>query len=318
MSKDINTPRTVEDLIRKYNFEKILGLTKNVENATLGVIKLQNELNSILTSLVINLSDVLDSQSEVSLWFYSDTPTKENEPYILWKNKEEHIGDICYAQNSGYVYQFNGEDWERNTDANLVSAMALTNIELDTTEDHERKVFFNTPTTPYSSGDWWIQDDGTLLICQLGKPTGEYEENDFINSSKYSATVSTKIDNTITVLKGTVQEITEDYVKFIDLSTGGSTTIAGENISTGAIQSNNYVANKTGTKINLLDGVIDTKGFKVDKDGNATVASIITNKGLVSNFQFASGPYFNWLGFNFNYATDEGYYPKNMPIYKDF
>ncbi len=296
MGRDINTPRTVEDLIKRYNFEKILGLTRNIENATQGVVKLENELNNILTSIVINLSNVLDSQSEVSLWFYSDTPTLENEPYTLWNNPKDHIGDIYYNQSTGYVYQFN-ETWERNTDANLVSAMALTNIEIDTTIDHERRVFFNTPKPPYSSGDWWIQNDGTLIICQLGKIEGEYDENDFISSNKYSATVSGKVGNELTVLKGTVQEITEDYVKFTDLATGGSTTIAGENISTGSIQSNNYVQNASGTKIDLTNGSIDTKEFKVDKDGNVTVSSIFTRQGLMSNLTFQTA---GWIGVDYN------------------
>ena len=44
--------------------------------------QINNEINNILHSLILNLKDVLDSQSEVSLWFYDDIPTLKNEPYI--------------------------------------------------------------------------------------------------------------------------------------------------------------------------------------------------------------------------------------------
>lgn len=288
--QDLNGVRTAQDLERKYDFASLLGLKKNIETQAKSLIKLDNELNSILKSLIINLKNVLDSQSEVSLWFYSGVPTSSNKPYILWNNPAEHYGDIYYDKNSGYVYQFNENSWERNEDYNLVQAMALTNTELDTSTDFERKVFFSQPIPPYDSGDWWIKEDGTLYICQLGKAANlQYEENDFIISSKYTTTVAIKQNDEITVLKGTVTQITEDYVKFTDLSTGGSTTIAGENITTGTIKSQNYVSGKTGMKIDLSNGTIDTKNTKWDEYGNILMnngAEVIGDKGLLTNLQF--------------------------------
>lgn len=122
----------------------------------------------MLNSLVINLSDVLDTQSSISLWFYEGIPTTSNEPYINWATPSDHYGDLYYDQNSGYVYKYTSTGWILQTDENLINALALTNVELDVTTDHERQVFFQQPTPPYQSGDWWIQDDGTLMICQLG------------------------------------------------------------------------------------------------------------------------------------------------------
>lgn len=294
--QDSNGVRTAQDLEKKYDFASLLGLKKNVEYAQKSILQINNELNNILNSLILNLKDVLDGQSEVSLWFYSGIPTTENEPYISWTSLEEHYGDIYYDQATGYVYQYSETGWERNKDTSLVQAMALTNTELSTNE-HERKVFFDTPTTPYSSGDWWIKEDGVLYICQLGK-TAElnYENTDFVPSSQYSTTVAIQQGNKITVLQGTVQQITKDYVKFTDLSTGGSTTIAGENIKTGVITSVNYSSNSKGMKIDLNNGQIDTKNFKLDEYGNVSLlngSKIITDDGLMTNLQY--------LGCNMSY-----------------
>ena len=182
--QDSNGVRNARDLETKYNLAQILGLKKNFEMFETSLTKINNELNNTMNALLINLSNMLNTQDEISLWYAEGVPTLDNFPSNTWKNLTEHYGDLYYNQLTGYVYQF-GEDktWHINDDINLIQAMALTNIEVDTTEDKERKIFFKTPTPPYSSGDWWIKEDGTLYICQLGKNIGNYEENDFIISS---------------------------------------------------------------------------------------------------------------------------------------
>lgn len=303
MSKqDANGVRSAKDLENKYNFAELLGIKKNFEVFQDRLTKINNELNNTINALLINLKDVLDTQKEVSLYFSEGTPNLENFPYTTWTQPEEHIGDLYYNQTTGYVYQFNGV-WNINEDVNLVQAMALTNIEIDTTEDKERKIFFQIPSPPYSSGDWWIKKDGTLYICQLGKSEGDYEEKDFIISSKYTATIAVKENNTIKVIKGTLQEITEDYVKYTDLSTGGSTTIAGENITTGSIKSANYVANTSGMKIDLEDGTIHSKNSKLDENGNWVLqngATVISDKGLKNTYLSNQKGY---LGFYPDFGT---------------
>lgn len=319
--QDCNGVRNAQDLERKYDFALLLGLKKNIEIQAKSLVKLNNELNNILNTLIINLKDVLDSQNEVSLWFYNGVPTTSNKPYTDWTNPAEHYGDIYYDKTTGYVYQFYEVGWQKNEDYNLIQAMALTNTELDTSSNFERKVFFEQPTPPYTSGDWWIKDDGTLFICQLGKVSGlNYEENDFIISSKYTTTIAVKQNEEITVLKGTVTQISENYVKITDLATGGSTTIAGENITTGSIKSKNYVQNSKGMKINLENGTIDTKNTKWDEYGNIKLsngATIITDKGLMSNLQFyGNNGKFVILGMDYNEMNNE-FQKYNISIYAD-
>lgn len=57
-------------------------------------------------------------------------------------------------------------------------------------------------------------------------------------------------------------------VTFANL-TDGVTQISGNNIKTGAIQSTNYVSDSTGMKINLTNGTIDSKQFKLKSDNTA-------------------------------------------------
>ena len=80
---------------------------------------------------------------------------------------------------------------------------------------------------------------------------------------------ASKIDLTgyLTVSSASSTYATNDGLK------KGTTTIDGGCLTTGNIQSSNYVANKTGTKINLNDGTIDTKGFKVSSTGSITATS---------------------------------------------
>lgn len=280
-----NNARTVEDLERKYDFASLLGLSKNIKMNKDSITKVQNELANMLNTLIINLKDVLDSQSEVSLWFYSGAPTTNNEPYTNWTTPADHYGDIYYDQTTGYVYQFSASGWTQNTDTNLVQAMALTNVELDTTTDHERKVYFIQPITPYSSGDWWILEDGTLKICQIGKTTGEYEANDFIVSSKYVATVASKTGDVLTVLEGTVTEITKKYVKYTDLATGGSTTINGANITTGTINTDNVTIGNGNVQL-------DEEGLKLSNG-----AKVVGENGLMNTYIFTNDDAFATCGY---------------------
>lgn len=274
--------RTANELERKYKlngiYQNTLKNTKNIEYATKDVTELQQSLKDTRDAILINLGDIV--QDAISLWFYSGVPTTSNVPYINWQTPSDHIGDLYYDQATGYVYKWNGS-WQQQDDRNLIQAMALSNVGVDTL-DHERQVFFTTPTN-YECGDWWIQEDGTLLICQTTRAT--YNQDDWINSNEYSNAISTATledgVETQTTLRGTVITKTANWVKFEDLADGSSTTIYGGKISTNAITSNNYVQGTSGMKINLTNGAIDSKNFKTDSSGNMTCASATLTDGIL-------------------------------------
>jgi hypothetical protein len=283
----INSWQEVERRLQAQN--QIIGTGNNT------IVRVNNSLNSFLNALVLNLKDILEDQSDISLWFFDiDEPTTLTEPYISWETPNEHIGDFFYSRTKGVVYKYTLNGWEKNTDATLLKAMALTNTEL-VSGDNERKVFTTTPTPPYESGDWWIKEDGSLYVCQIGRKE-IYSAQDFVTSVNYAGAIAEKSGNVLEVLKGTVITTTDSAVIYLDKATGTTSQISGDSIRTGIIQSNNYVSNQVGMALNLNQGTIDTKNFKVDSSGNVNLyngATVITDKGLMTNLQF--------VGVNLNY-----------------
>ena len=293
--------------------KRLANYSNTLKSAEDRLVKTNDSLNIMLNSLIINLKDLLESQSDISLWFYDeDEPTTSNQPYISWTTPADHYGDFFYSRTKGLVYQFTSSGWNKLDDATLLNALALTNAKLES-GDHERKIFLDNPVTPYESGDWWIRDDGTLYICQISRASGKREENDYIDALKYAQAVAKATDNLVEVLKGTMITTTDSAVVYEDKATHKTTTISGDSVRTGEIISNNYVPNTSGTKFNLNTGEILSKNFSIDSSGNAkfkgtveatsgTFGSIITNQGLLTNLQFTSS--FNYLGY-WNSKMDE-------------
>lgn len=253
--------------------KRLANYNSTLKSAEDRLVKTNDSLNIMLNSLIINLKDLLESQSDISLWFYDeDEPTTSNQPYISWATPSDHYGDFFYSRTKGLVYQFTSSGWNKLDDATLLNALALTNAKLES-GDHERKIFLDNPTTPYESGDWWIREDGTLYICQISRASGKREENDYIDALKYAQAVAKATDNLVEVLRGTMITTTDSAVVYEDKATHKTTTISGDSVRTGEIISNNYVPNSKGTKISLNDGTIDSKNFKVSSDGTISATN---------------------------------------------
>ncbi len=250
---------------------RLANYNTSIKTIETSLVKTNNSRNIMLHALLINLKDLLESQSEISLWFYDiDEPTTSTLPYTSWSTPSEHYGDIFYSRTKGVIYQFKTSGkWEQLNDVTLLNSMALTNSKLES-GDHERQVFTTDPTPPYESGDWWIQSDGTLFICQIGRETGARQPNDFINSLDYAEALAKATDNILEVLKGTVIQTTDNAVTYLDKATNTTTTISGNSIKTGELISNNYLSGTRGTLISLDDGTITTRYFKLSSTGEIT------------------------------------------------
>lgn len=270
--------------------KRLANYSNTLKSAEDRLVKTNDSLNLMLNSLIINLKDLLESQSDISLWFYDeDEPTTSNQPYISWTTPSDHYGDFFYSRTKGLVYQFTNSGWNKLDDATLLNALALTNAKLES-GDHERKIFLDNPVTPYESGDWWIREDGTLYICQISRASGKREENDYIDALKYAQAVAKATDNLVEVLRGTMITTTDSAVVYEDKASHKTTTISGDSIRTGEIISNNYVHNSKGTKISLNDGTIDSKNFKVSNDGTITATNgnfsgtLTSSNGTIGGF----------------------------------
>ena len=112
-----------------------------------------------------------------------------------------------------------------------------------------------------------------------------------LKANEINSVVATKVGNNevISKINQSSEQVSinankvnlQGYVTVTDLATSGSTEINGDNITTGAIESNNYVPNTSGTKIDLSNGVIDTKNFKLDSNGNISLSTANFKNGDV-------------------------------------
>ena len=230
---------------------RLQAVQKNYETNTNRIYQTDVTLKNTIKSLVLNLKDVWEDQGEVSLWFFSGTPTTESvideddttkwsqEPYISWTTPEDHIGDIYYDIDTGNVYQYTAEGWNRNSDVNLVQAMALTYSDLPEGVT-ERRVHIDIPTN-YESGDWWIKQDGSLWICKNGTLAGNPNE-DFGAVQSYSA-------------------LLQDYKKMKESQEANTLNIATLRVDTDEISS---TVSSTTTEISS----IKTRTSKLEQDAN--------------------------------------------------
>lgn len=232
VTRDIAGSFTIEQLKRQYNLDNKKTI-KAIEQNNQTLQRIEADLESYLEAATNEIIETIKSQVDgnTTTWFFDGTPTLENNPAIEWITEEQktaHIGDLYYDRATGYSYQFlsklDGDItiyyWNRIQDSDVAKTLAIVNTENDTIDDNKRRIFLDTPTTPYDSGDFWIRDvtfvvDGEerqkqeLYICQVTKSNSEeYEEKDFVVSSKFTAnTLSEQIGNTLNVLNGAVTTI---------------------------------------------------------------------------------------------------------------
>lgn len=212
--KDNKRVLTAEELRHMYNLDDLKKDRKAISIHSNSLTKIEAEQESVLKSIIINLGDSINGQSEISLWFFDGTPTLNDVPTKDWNDYSEHLGDFYYDKSTGLAYKFIFEEdylWKQQTNSSLIQALALTNSELDTV-DSTRKVFFSLPKPPYSNGDWYIDSNYDLYICQISKPEGEfYNENDFIIASKYTDdTKANELAGKLVIVSGQVTTIIQN------------------------------------------------------------------------------------------------------------
>ena len=271
--------RTAEDVERKYHLGKIV---ENQEYNEEEIINIQAELDNFVDVTYPSDKATLQSQidGKVETWYYEGEPSLSNLPASNWTTdteKDKHIGDLYYDQTTGFSYIFQKENgvylWDDKPDSSTREALSIANNAYDTA-DSKRTIFTSQPIPPYSNGDLWVQgENGDIMVCQVGRTEGNFSNEDWIIASKYTdntmaeAIVDEMGGTQTTILGGQVIREMSNYTKFTDLATGGSTTIAGENVTTGSIKSQNYVQDISGTKIDLTNGKITTPYVDLDENG---------------------------------------------------
>jgi hypothetical protein len=191
-----------------------------------------SEYDETISAILDNIQQQIDGQIET--WYYDYVPTLDNYPANEWvteDDKKAHEGDIFYHQSQGVSYRFmknNAGNWSwqvvQDTDISTAIGKAQEAWDLANTK---RRVFVDTPTTPYDVGDLWVQgSSGGILKCNTARATGSYNPADWDEAANYADTASLVLQTPFTwsanlqtaqfraiIYKGE-SEVTDDFDDF--------------------------------------------------------------------------------------------------------
>lgn len=224
---------TAEDIIRRYNLEKLSSDRKSLKTLRDGLTKTNNSLEEFTINVLNSMKELQDQvDGNITTWFFNGEPTLENDPYIDWleeTDKANHLGDLYYDKNTGYCYRFTLENnmykWIKLKDSDITEALALANSAQDTA-DSKRRVFYNEPIPPYDPGDIWLGDETSdLYRCQIGRVAPDtFHLSDWIIATKY--TDDTTANNAIAQLNNYKEEVKDTYVTNTTFATSNSDIVA--------------------------------------------------------------------------------------------
>lgn len=286
INRDISKAITAEDLIRRYNLGNINNQIKKVAtNSKNELDKTNNIINKFVETVTESLKELQDQvDGNITTWFFNGVPTIENEPSINWINdneKNNHLGDLYYDQNTGYAYRFALENgiysWIKITDSDVTEALAIANSAKDTA-DSKRRIFVSEPTTPYEVGDIWLKDDKEIYRCRAKRNEGTYMSVDWIPGTDYTNDDYAKnVEAVLNQFKTTVET---DYVTNVALETTTDSIISSVESTTTKID---LIGNTIG---DLQDNLsVDFEKISNKIDGLATVTEITEVKNSVQQIQ---------------------------------
>lgn len=129
----------------------------------------------------------------IDSYFYEYDPSLDNEPALSWDTdgkKKAHLNDTFTNLQSGRSWRWTVAEevyaWTEIADTATVEALRLAGQAQDTA-DNKRRVFVDTPYTPYDIGDLWVQgESGDILRCAVSKDAGDFEAAHWVKASKYT------------------------------------------------------------------------------------------------------------------------------------
>lgn len=313
---------TAEELRQRYDLDRLTKDRKAIELSQEEIKNTGAYLQQFVEATTENLQELQDQvDGNITTWFFSGVPTLSNDPAVDWTTtteKDRHLGDLYYDQNTGYAYRFlksgTTYSWSKLTDSDVTEALAIANAAQDTA-DSKRRVFVAQPTVPYDIGDIWLKD-GDLYRCQTATTReGSYNPSHWIKGVDY--TDDTVANQALQELNQFKTDVEETYATNVTLETttnsinarvdGNYTYITqveaqAENNRTATDQQiqeirNTVEANQTTTAyeiqvINqqLVNGVVkfdtgtgytfDIEGLKINKT-DSIIRLILDNNGLV-------------------------------------
>ena len=105
--RDKNKALTAEDLIRRYNLERMAIDRRQIKKIQEDLYKQDNIITDFV-NVVMKSTEEIENQvgTIITTWFLSGTPTLVNKPAVDWEIKDSYIGNLYYDQDTGFAYQF--------------------------------------------------------------------------------------------------------------------------------------------------------------------------------------------------------------------
>jgi len=264
-------------------------------------------VNSVVLSRSLETDNVyLRNETSVATNGLCEVKIKDNQ-IMNFNDRSEYLPDILEKLN-GLKYYAN--DFDSNgilyyefydiynvSIENKKYKCLLLNDEITIESGLSETIYTQKPDTSVSDYEKASKDD-TKATLELDKINSRLKvvakkitltTSDDGNSAGIVIQAFNENDEKISEASGTIEM--SGKVSFTDLSTSNPTTtiINGDNITTGVIKSSNYVANTSGTKIDLSDGTIDSKNFKLDATGQVTATNVTLTGGEIKSSNYVSG-----------------------------
>lgn len=278
---DIPRAYTAEDVIRRFNLNGLESDRKAIKTMNNGLTRVNAITREFVNSVLKGISENLlkDQDDNIVTWFFDGVPTLATNPAVNWVNDElktEHLGDLYYDRQTGYVYRFikDEEDfkWTREEDSDIVESMAIANAANDA-DDSMRRIFVEQPTPPYDVGDIWVSDE--MYRCRAKRESGSYNQVDWVLASDYSDEDYAK--KVVAVVNKYIETITTDHVTKVLLET----SIDGINamVETTATE----LSNDYNGKINTLRSDWSISDTEIRSEVSRTEERVSDLEGEISN-----------------------------------
>lgn len=183
--------KAIQDLLKSYS-----------DSALEKAQEAKDYIDNVLPDEIAAINRKLDGV--VENWYYAHSPARSNSPASEWiaaGEEAKHEGDTFtniqefvdeettpdagkswrWVKNASGTYE-----WTPIADSDAVKAL-LDAARAQDTADGKRRVFVDTPFTPYDHGDLWVQGgEGDIMRCILSRATGEFDASDWDKASKYT------------------------------------------------------------------------------------------------------------------------------------
>lgn len=163
-------------------FVKQDGTTGNVADIDTNANAANDFINNTLPGMYDGLVNQIDGKIET--WYTADDPSTA---WTTETERRKHVGDMWYNTGTNESFRYDSNlSWSKITDAQAIAALAAAANAQDTA-DGKRRVFTETPKTPYDKGDLWVQgENGGIMYCKTSRQTGAYNAADWVVASNYT------------------------------------------------------------------------------------------------------------------------------------